>query len=122
MSDGKDAKARLRAYIDCLASGDVDAVVGLYAENATCEDPVGGKRYTGLAEIRDFYEVALRGQGLRIEPVTPLISTTTNYAAMGAKAKTRHGVIHFVETQLYDDAGKIIEMRAYYDPADIQPD
>lgn len=120
MATGSEIKARLQGYMDSLASGDVDAVMAHYAENATCEDPVGGKRYRGLAEIRAFYEGAMQGQKLRIEPVTPLISTTTNYAAMGARVKTSRGVIHFVETQLFDEAGKIVEMRAYYDPADIQ--
>jgi steroid delta-isomerase len=121
MSTGSEIKTRLQSYIDSLASGDVDSVMAHYAENATCEDPVGGKRYSGLKEIRAFYEQAMDGQQLQIEPVTPLISTTTNYAAMGARVNTRRGVIHFVETQLYDDVGKIIEMRAYYDPADIEP-
>src|SRR5882672_8582405 len=113
MSTGSEIKARLQGYIDSLASGDVDAVMAHYAENATCEDPVGGKLYRGRAEIRAFYEGAMGGQQLRIEPMTPLISTTTNYAAMGARVKTSRGVIHFVETQLYDETGKIIEMRAY---------
>ncbi|MDB5478977.1 MAG: steroid delta-isomerase [Caulobacteraceae bacterium] len=119
MATGSEIKARLQSYIDSLASGDVDAVMAHYAEAATCEDPVGGKLYRGLAEIRAFYEGAIQGQKLQIEPVTPLISTTTNYAAMGARVNTSRGVIHFVETQLFDEAGKIIEMRAYYDPADI---
>jgi len=121
MSAGSDVKARLQGYMDSLASGDVDAVMAHYAENATCEDPVGGKLYRGLEEIRGFYAQAMAGQRLRIEPLTPLISTTTNYAAMGARVISSRGVINFVETQLYDDAGKIIEMRAYYDPADIEP-
>ena len=120
MSTGSKVKARLQSYIDSLATGDVDAVMAHYAENATCEDPVGGKLYRGVGEIRAFYEGAMQGQKLRIEPMTPLVSTTTNYAAMGARVKTARGVLHFVETQLYDDAGKIIEMKAYYDPADIE--
>jgi steroid delta-isomerase len=121
MSTGSQIKARLQSYIDSLASGDVDLVMTHYADNATCEDPVGGTVYRGLAEIRNFYARAMDGQKLRIEPLTPLVSTSTNYAAMGARVKTRNGTLHFVETQLFNDEGKIVEMRAYYDPADIEP-
>jgi steroid delta-isomerase len=122
MATGAELKARLQSYIDSLASGDVDAVMRHYAANATCEDPVGGTLYRGLAEIRAFYQQAMNGQQLRIEPLTPLVSTTSNSAAMGARVKTSRGTLSFVETQRFDDEGKIVEMRAYYDPADIQPD
>ena len=121
MATGSEIKARLQSYIDCLGTGDVDQVMAHYAEGATCEDPVGGTVYRGLDEIRAFYTRAMSGPKLKIEPLTPLISTTTNYAAMGARVVTSRGVIHFVETQLFDDAGKIVEMRAYYDPEDIKP-
>lgn len=121
MATGTELKARLRSYIDSLASGDVDAVMRHYADNATCEDPVGGTLYQGLVEIRAFYERAMSGGQLRIEPLTPLLSTTSNHAAMGARVKTSRGVLNFVETQRFDDKGKIVEMRAYYDPADIEP-
>jgi steroid delta-isomerase len=121
MATGAEVKARLQSYMDALASGSVDAVMAHYADNATCEDPVGGETYRGTAQIRAFYERAMSGQKLRIEPLTPIISTTTNYAAMGATVVTGRGIINFVETQLYDEAGKIVEMRAYYDPADIKP-
>jgi steroid delta-isomerase len=122
MATGTELKARLQSYIDSLASGDIDAIMRHYAENATCEDPVGGTLYRGLAEIRAFYAQAVGGQQLRIEPLTPLLSTTSNYAAMGARVKTSRGVLHFVETQRFDDKGKIVEMRAYYDPADMVAD
>ena len=120
MATGVELKARLQSYIDGLASGDVDEVMRHYADNATCEDPVGGTLYRGLAEIRAFYEQALSGQQLLIEPLTPLLSTTSNCAAMGARVKTARGTLNFVETQRFDDNGKIVEMRAYYDPADVQ--
>ena len=121
MATGSEIKARLQSYIDNLASGDVDKVMAHYAEGATCEDPVGGTIYRGLEEIRGFYTQAMLGQTLRIEPLTPIVSTTTNYDAMGARVATRRGVLEFVETQRFDDAGKIVEMRAYYDPADFKP-
>jgi steroid Delta-isomerase len=121
MATGAEIKARLKSYIDSLGSGDVDRVMAHYAEGATCEDPVGGTLYRGLDEIRAFYTRAMSGPKLEIQPLTPIVSTTSGHAAMGARVVTGRGVINFVETQLFDDAGKIVEMRAYYDPEDIMP-
>jgi steroid Delta-isomerase len=115
-------KVRLQTYLDTLASGDVDAVIALYDPSATCEDPVGGDVYRGLGEIGDFYRRAMSAGRLVIEPLSPIVSTTSNHAAVAARVKTSRGVIHFVETQAYNDQGKIVQMRAYYDPADIKAD
>ncbi len=84
MATPAELKARLQSRIDSPASGDVDAVMRHYAANAACEDPVGGTLQRGLAEIRAFYTQAISGQQLRIEPLIPLLSTTSNYAAMRA--------------------------------------
>lgn len=120
MLGGTQIKVRLQSYIDSVASGDIDNVMRHYAENGTCEDPVGSKVYRGLAEIRDFYREAMKRQQLQIELLMPLVSTSSNYGAMGASVKTKDGTIHFMETQLFNDDGKIVEMRAYYDPQDIK--
>jgi steroid delta-isomerase len=120
MDAGFQPKARLQTYLDTLASGDVDAVVALYDPGATCEDPVGGEVYRGLDEIGGFYRRAMSSGKLVIEPLSPIVSTTSNHAAVAARVKTVRGVIYFVETQAYNAQGKIVQMRAYYDPADIR--
>ncbi len=41
MPSQETMKAAMQAYIDAFNSGSADAVVALYAEDATVEDPVG---------------------------------------------------------------------------------
>lgn len=121
MTTATQTKARLQSYIDAIGSGDVDSVMAHYAEDATCEDPVGGPVHRGLVAIRAFYAGAMNGSPIHIEPLTPIVSTSNNFAAMGARAVTHRGIIHFVETQRYNEDGKIVEMRAYYDLGDVEP-
>ena len=54
-----DAAARLcDAYLAGLVSGDLDAVVSLFSENATVEDPVGSEVMQGRDALRAFYQIA----------------------------------------------------------------
>ena len=122
MTTGKDIKARLQSYIDALASGDVDRVMSHYARFATCEDPVGGPVHKGIDAIRAFYTSAMSAGQLKIEPISPIVSTTDECAAVAARVKLPGGgLLHFIEVQRYNEQGKIVQMRAYYDPADIAP-
>lgn len=45
-------------YLTALSNQDLDAIVSLYAEDATIEDPVGTSLHIGRAAIRAFYAKA----------------------------------------------------------------
>ncbi|HPO19750.1 MAG TPA: nuclear transport factor 2 family protein, partial [Rubrivivax sp.] len=53
-----DVTTIVKGYLRALESGDVDAIVSLYAEDATLEDPVGSTPVVGHAAIRAFYAKA----------------------------------------------------------------
>ena len=42
-------------YMALLSDGDVDGLAGLYADDATVEDPVGGEVHIGSHAIKGFY-------------------------------------------------------------------
>jgi steroid Delta-isomerase len=44
----------LRAYVDTWASGDVDARLALFADDAVIEDPATIRQATGAVELRDY--------------------------------------------------------------------
>ena len=48
-------------YIQSLVTNDVDAILGLYAADATVEDPVGTEARTGQDALRSFYTGAVTG-------------------------------------------------------------
>ena len=51
--------AVVHRYIAALNAGDLDAIVALYADDATVEDPVGSPPHQGHAAIRAFYAKSL---------------------------------------------------------------
>ena len=52
MPSQETMKAAMQAYIDAFNSGSVEAVLALYAEEATVEDPVGSPLKRGKAQIQ----------------------------------------------------------------------
>lgn len=119
-----DMKAALQKYIEGFKAGDAEAIIGLFAEDATIEDPVGGgKVVAGIAAISDFYR-----QGVtyvtRMELSAPIRASHTNAAAMAfdfemsIEGQTiRTSAIDVME---FNDAGEVERMRAYWGPSDSQ--
>src|SRR5436305_10720081 len=52
---GEAAAATVRRYLELIAHGSADDLVGLFADDATVEDPVGGEIRVGRQAIHDFF-------------------------------------------------------------------
>ncbi|MDG2442275.1 MAG: nuclear transport factor 2 family protein, partial [Luminiphilus sp.] len=48
-------------YIHALVTNDVEAILDLYADDATVEDPVGTESRSGKDALRSFYTGAVTG-------------------------------------------------------------
>ncbi|MEZ5742530.1 MAG: nuclear transport factor 2 family protein [Sphingomonadaceae bacterium] len=116
-------RAAVAGYVAGFEAGDVDALVGLFAENATVEDPVGGQVLQGTDAIREFYAFSIStGAKLAMlgEPrcagdyVAFPFTVTLDWE--GARQ-----VIEVIDTFRIDDAGKITEMRAFWGPENMKP-
>lgn len=115
-------------YPDLLTKGDVDAIVELYAEDATVEDPIGSDLYVGKEAIRGFYaqsagSVTMKRTGpvrvAGLEAACPLV------VWMGPEGPDRRA-LDIISTMVFDESGKITQMRAYWSfdglrPADQPP-
>ncbi len=110
------------AYLAALTAGDLEAVLDLYAEGATVEDPVGGGTvHQGKAAIREFYAsvVALRIEGEVLEArvcgndLLFNFEITTHFDG-GAKA-----TINVWDLMTHDEQGKVAAMRAYWTPENM---
>ena len=60
-------KQAVHSYVAAIAAGDIDAIVALFAEDGTAEDPVGSPIHAGREAIRGFF--ANNPQPLSIELV-----------------------------------------------------
>ncbi|WP_027996422.1 steroid Delta-isomerase [Simplicispira psychrophila] len=114
-------QAAVRAYIAALNAGDIDAIVALYAEDATVEDPVGATPQRGLAEIRRFYSASLQMQ-LQVVLEGPVRAVANEAAFAFSVALVMDGqrlTIRPIDVMRFDDAGRITAMRAFFGPSNI---
>lgn len=115
-------KQALQAYIDRYNADDLEGVVGLYADDATVEDPVGTPVKAGKAAIRDFYRYAMT-TGARLSLAAPIRGSHGKAAAMAFDVKLSYQgaamVIRVIDVMTFDEQGKFTSMKAYWGPSDM---
>jgi len=121
MSAPDQMTAVVDAYVAGFAAADLEAIVSLFADDATVEDPVGSEVRRGKPAIREFYGYSI-ATGARLE-LLGAPRCAADYVAFpfavlldweGSKAR-----IEVIDTFRIDDAGKIAEMRAYWGPTNM---
>lgn len=114
-------QAAVRAYVRALNAADLDAIVALYADDAVVEDPVGSAPRRGIEAIRDFYAGSLR-LALRVELEGPIRAVADEAAfpfSVSFEIKGQRTTIRPIDAFRFDDAGRIVQMRAFFGPSDI---
>lgn len=111
-------KAVVQSYLDAFNRGDAEAIAALYAEDATVEDPVGSPPRRGRQAILDFYREAVATGG-RITLDTPVRGSHGNAAAVAFSVKVGPMTVRVIDTMVFDAAGRIREMKAYFGPDDM---
>jgi steroid delta-isomerase len=111
-------------YPDLVTKGDVDAIVALYAEDATIEDPIGSPLHRGIAAVRAFYEGSVKMGGVAMKRTGPVRvagseAATPLIVKIGPAGSQQ--VIDIISVMTFDDDGRITSMRAYWSPDAIRP-
>lgn len=102
-------------YIELVGSGSADELAELYTEDAALEDPVGGEVHIGRQAISNFY-APITGLDRRCELVT--LRVAGNEAAFHFRLTITAGDggmrIEPIDVMVFNDAGKITAMKAYW--------
>ncbi len=125
MPDAEQIRATVQRYTEVFSAGDKEGYVGLFADDATLEDPVGGEVHRGVEAIRAFWDMT-REMTPTIElRLTGPVRVAGNEAAFPGEARPSLGdtpmAVPVVDTLAFDDDGKITRLRAFWDFADLQP-
>ncbi|MBV6508535.1 MAG: Steroid Delta-isomerase [Acidimicrobiales bacterium] len=125
MPEAEQMREVVGRYIAANTAGDVDAIVALYAPDATVEDPIGSEPHQGHDAIRSFYE-STQALADEVELVsTGPVRVAANEVAFPFQVISRLGetkvVLDVVDTMKFDETGKVTEMRAYWSMNDIRP-
>jgi steroid Delta-isomerase len=107
-------------YVRLVGSGTADEILGLYAEGATVEDPVGSDVRSDRSAIREFYATL---EGLEQETRLLALRIAGGEAAFHFEVKTlADGVTYTLspfDVMAFDDDGLITSMRAYWGDEDM---
>ncbi|RDI30590.1 steroid delta-isomerase [Rhodococcus sp. AG1013] len=113
-------RSTVESYIKAVASGTADDVLALYAEGASVEDPVGTEPRTTRESIREFYAII---EPLDQEAELVTLRIAANTAAFHFRLITKIGdqtvEIAPIDIMEFDDAGKIVSMRAVWGQEDM---
>lgn len=108
----------VNTYIGAFENGDLDAIMGIYADECSVEDPVGTPVKQGRAAVQEFYETAM-GMKVKLE-LEGEIRIAGNEAAFAfrGEADTGNGKMTFrpIDVMVFNDEGKVTSMRAFFGP------
>jgi hypothetical protein len=107
------ARRAAQAYVDAVASDDLDGIVGLFAPGAVLQNQTG--RYEGLDAIRGFYDMIVAA---RVRPTVERILDDGPVAVLQMSAVSALGDpeqrAHAVDVFTVDDDGKVISLDIYF--------
>jgi steroid delta-isomerase len=119
MPDPKLMEAAVQAYFEGFRKHDLDIIISLFADDATAEDPVGTPRHEGIQAVRAFYAQSI-ATGAVLEPQGST-RIAADYAAFAFHAVVPDmGHVEVIDTFRFNEAGKIIEMRAFFGPGNVK--
>lgn len=112
----------VNAYVEAFSNGDCEAAAALFADDATLEDPVGTPIIKGHDEIRKFYTRAM-ASGARLELLGRPRCAGEYVAFPFAVELDINGQdtrIEVIDTFKLGEDGKVVEMKAYWGPENMQ--
>jgi steroid delta-isomerase len=122
MSTPEDNANTVNRYLELAAEGKVDEIVGLYAEDGTVEDPVGGEVHIGREAIRGFYSMIPAGDNAsEMFTLRSLGQEAAFYWALTVDLGGNRVKIEIISTMTFNHDGKIASMKAYWGPENIKP-
>jgi steroid delta-isomerase len=110
----------VQAYFDGFRNRDLDAIVALFADDATVEDPIGSPLLTDRDAIRAFYHKSVAAEVvLEQEGNTRIGGDYAVFAFFAVVPDMGH--VEVIDTFRFNEDGKIVEMRAFFGPGNVKP-
>ncbi|WP_433769871.1 steroid Delta-isomerase [Pseudomonas putida] len=125
MIGAEQIQATMARYVELVDAGDIDGILGLYAGDATVEDPVGQAPLQGIDAIERFYRQGLGAMKVSATRTGPVRATSNGCGAMPFRVDMEWGgqpcSLHVIDVMEFDDSGKICSMKAYWSEVNLGP-
>ena len=121
MRDERTIRTRLDAYVEAWRTDDREAFLGLWADDAHWEDPVGSAPMRGRDAIAEFWDKTHAApMTLRPEPERVIVcgDEAMLIFRMCVRGADGGGMdLYVAEHFEFDDGGRIVRARAFWDDA-----
>lgn len=117
------ARSACETYVNSLVASDLEAVLALFDDEATVEDPVGTDIKAGKEALREFYQIAcnsVTAARMLGEPRVAGDEVAFPFEitiGMGEKAMK----IEIIDVFRFNEAGKVVQMRAFWGKDNMGP-
>jgi len=122
MLEQTEIKQAMQQYIDHFNANDLESLLGLFAETASLEEPVGSIPIEGEEAIRQSYSRVVNGD-TKIKLLTPIRGSHSHSGAMAIEIETnvkgQQALIQAIEIMSFDEFGKIMNLQVYWGKEDI---
>ena len=109
-------------YPDLVTRGDIDAIVALYADDGTIEDPIGSQPHRGRDAVRAFYESTIGGVVMkRTGPVRVAGHEAAAPLVVLIGPPGQEQALDIISVMDFDEAGRIRSMRAFWSMDAMRP-
>lgn len=121
MPSAEQIESVVHRYLQLVATGTADDIAGLYADDATVQDPVGGETHIGRHAIHGFYK-AIENAPRETELLALRVAghEAAFMFAITVGAGEHRIRIEPIDVMVFDAEGKIAAMKAYWSPADVK--
>jgi steroid delta-isomerase len=111
----------VEAYVSSYCKGDLDGIVSIFDKWATVEDPVGAPILKGHDAIREFMSVGVSmGAKLRLLGSVRCAADKAAFPfAVDLKIDGVANTIEVIDVFRFNEAGKVVEMRAIWGPENM---
>ncbi len=121
MTTPAEMEAAVHEYVAAFNAGSGARAAALFADDAMVEDPVGTEPKVGKDAILAFYNASMQ-TGAKLTLQGP-VRICPPYAAFAFEVllhwEGRDQRVDVIDTFRFDEAGKVIEMRAYFGPTNM---
>jgi steroid delta-isomerase len=127
MPSADEMRQTLQRYLDLVAAQDVDAVVELFSESVSVEDPVAGGPGThvvGRDAVAAFFRKGFERSRPSPRLTGPIRTTAGNEAAMPfvlrLELRGRLHEVDVIDVVRFDADGRISSLRAFWNASELR--
>ena len=114
-------EAAVHTYVEAFDKQDPALAASIFADDAVIDDPIGSPPKVGKAAILQFYTESM-ATGAKLVLQGP-VRVATAHAAFAMQVRLNWGgkdmAIDVIDTFVFDDAGKVKQMQAYFGPGNM---